>query len=124
MQYKNSKFDSRGYGVQRFIKKRRFRNGFSSRRQGNGVRSQQYTYNKKFYAHYAPADHLILAGVARAHLIAMCRKLNIDVEIRPFYLDEMKSADEIIVTSAGSLCLQVESIDGEKAGGKAQDLYR
>ncbi len=69
-----------------------------------------------------PADNLILAGVARAHLIAMCRKLNIDVEIRPFYLDEMKSADEIIVTSAGSLCLQVESIDGEKAGGKAQDL--
>ena len=63
-----------------------------------------------------PADNLILAGVARAHLIAMCRKLNIDVEIRPFY------PDEIIVTSAGSLCLQVESVDGEKAGGKAQDL--
>ncbi|MDE5616736.1 MAG: aminotransferase class IV, partial [Clostridia bacterium] len=71
-----------------------------------------------------PADNLILAGVARAHLIAMCKKLSINVEIRPFYLDEMKSADEVIVTSAGSLCLQVEKIDGEAVGGKAGETVK
>ena len=68
-----------------------------------------------------PADNLILAGVARAHLMSMCKSMGIEVEVRPFYLEELFNADEIIVTSAGSLCLQVGEIDGRKVGGKAED---
>ncbi|MDE5549151.1 MAG: aminotransferase class IV [Clostridia bacterium] len=71
-----------------------------------------------------PADNLILAGVARAHLMAMCEQLKIGVEIRPFSVWEMMNADEIIVTSAGSLCLQVGEIDGVKVGGGAEDLIK
>ena len=71
-----------------------------------------------------PADEFILAGVARAHLMSMCEKLGIGVEVRPFSVEEMMSADEIIVTSAGSLCLQVGEIDGKKVGGRAEDIIK
>ena len=71
-----------------------------------------------------PADNLILAGVARAHLMAMCEKMGIIVEVRPFNLKEMLKADEIIVTSAGSLCLQVGEVDGKEVGGKSEDLIK
>ena len=71
-----------------------------------------------------PTDEYILAGVARAHLITACRNMNIAVDERAFGVEEMKAADEIIVTSAGSLCLQVEKIDGEAVGGKAEDIIK
>lgn len=71
-----------------------------------------------------PTDNLILAGVARAHLIAMCKKLDVAVEIRAFSVGEMMDADEIIVTSAGSLCLQVGEIDGKPVGGKAEWIVK
>ena len=44
--------------------------------------------------------------------------MNIGIEIRPFTLNEMIQADEIIVTSSGSLCLRVGSIDGRSVGGR------
>ena len=47
----------------------------------------------------APADHLILPGIARAHLIRMCEKLEIPVDERPFTVAEMMGADEVLVTS-------------------------
>ena len=51
----------------------------------------------------APTDHLILPGIARAHLIKACKALDIPVDEHPFTLAEMKGADEIIVSSSGSL---------------------
>ena len=71
-----------------------------------------------------PADELILAGVARAHLMAMCENIGVGVEVRPFSVMEMMNADEVIVTSAGSLCLQVGEIDGIKVGGRAEELVK
>lgn len=65
-----------------------------------------------------PTDCLILDGIARKHLIDACKRLGIEFIEREFSLDEMKSADEIIVTSAGSLCLRVAHCDGESVGGK------
>ncbi len=70
----------------------------------------------------APTDHLILPGTARAHLITACKKLGIGVDETPFTVDEMMAADEVIVSSAGSLCLQVAEIDGVPVGGKAPAL--
>lgn len=69
-----------------------------------------------------PADKFILKGVAREHLIKACSALGIAVKIRPFTLDEMYGAEEVIVTSSGSLCLQAQSVDGITVGGKQQAL--
>ncbi len=72
----------------------------------------------------APLDNLILPGVARAHLIKACRALGIPVSEAPFSVDELMEADEIIVSSAGSLCLAAMEIDKKPVGGKAPALLK
>lgn len=72
----------------------------------------------------APTDNLILPGIARAHLIKACRKLGIPVSETPFTVAELMDADEIIISSAGSLCLAAEEIDGKRVGGRAPELLR
>ena len=72
----------------------------------------------------APTDNLILPGIARAHLVKACKKLGIPVSEEPFTLSELMDADEIIISSAGSLCLAAEEIDGKPVGGKASELLR
>lgn len=72
----------------------------------------------------APTDHLILPGIARAHLIKACKKLGIAVDETPFTVEEMMNAEEVIVSSSGSLCLAAEEIDGKKVGGKAPELLK
>ncbi len=70
----------------------------------------------------APTDNLILPGIARAHLIKACRKLGIPVREAPFTLDQLMAADEIIVSSSGSLCMQAVEVDGKPVGQKAPAL--
>ncbi len=72
----------------------------------------------------APLDNLILPGIARAHLIKACRKLGIPVKETPFTLKELFEADEVIVTSSGSLCLAAEEIDKKPVGAKAQAILK
>ena len=72
----------------------------------------------------APTDNLILPGIARAHLIKACRKLGIPVSETPFTVAELMDADAIIISSAGSLCLAAEEIDGKKAGGRAPEILK
>ncbi len=72
----------------------------------------------------APTDNLILPGIARAHLIKACKKLGIPVSETPYTVDELMNADEIIISSAGSLCLAAEEIDGKKVGGKSPELLK
>ena len=72
----------------------------------------------------APTDNLILPGIARAHLIRACKKLGIPVSEVPYTVDELMNADEIIVSSSGSLCLAAEEIDGKRVGGKAPELLK
>ena len=67
----------------------------------------------------APADKLILAGVARGHLLSLCHSFGIPGEEKPFSLDEMTSAAEVLVTSSGTLCRPVGEIDGKTVGGRA-----
>lgn len=70
----------------------------------------------------APTDHLILPGIARAHIISMCKQLCIPVDETPFTLKDLWEADEIIVSSSGSLCLRVGELDGKPVGGKDTEL--
>lgn len=72
----------------------------------------------------APTDNLILPGIARAHLIGACRRLGIPVDETPFTVEEMMAADEVIVTSSGSLCLAAEEIDGIAVGGRAGAILK
>ena len=66
----------------------------------------------------APTDNLILPGIARAHLIQACKKLEIPVSETPYTLEELFDADEIIVSSSSKLCLRACEIDGKPVGGK------
>ena len=70
----------------------------------------------------APTDNLILPGIGRAHLIRMCKKLEIPVSETPYTLEDMFTADEILVTSSSKLCLRAEELDGKPVGGRAADL--
>ena len=70
----------------------------------------------------APTDEYILPGIARAHLIAACKRLGVPVDETPFTVEEMMTADEVIVTSSGSLCLAAYEIDGKPVGGQATPL--
>ena len=72
----------------------------------------------------APADNMILAGVARAHLLALCKEKGIAVHEEPYTLAELMEADEVIVTSSGTLCRPVCSVDGKPVGGKAPELLK
>lgn len=70
----------------------------------------------------APTDNLILPGIARAHLIKACKKLGVPVYEREYNLDELFAADEILISSAGSLGLAAQEIDGRAVGGKSDGL--
>ena len=72
----------------------------------------------------APLDNLILPGVTRAHLLAHCRALGVPVEERPYTLDELMAADEVLFTNCGSLCCRVTEIDGQRCAGRDERLVR
>lgn len=70
----------------------------------------------------APTDNLILPGIARGHIIDACKKLNVTVREEPYFLEQLLDADEVLVSSAGALCMVADEIDGKSVGGKATDL--
>lgn len=72
----------------------------------------------------APADNLILPGITRANLIEQCQRLGIPTCIRAFSIEELMDADEVIVSSAGSLCLSASHIDSVPVGQKAPELLK
>ena len=71
----------------------------------------------------APTDHMILPGIARAHLLRACSALDIPYREEAFSLDDLFDADEVIVTSSSSLCLRADRIDGSPVGYKDSRTY-
>lgn len=67
------------------------------------------------YSH--PNDEFILRGIAKTHLIQAAYRAAVPVIERPFTLDELFEADEVIVTSSSNLCSIASEIDGEPVGG-------
>ena len=65
-----------------------------------------------------PKSSKILPGITREHLLSMCKEMSFTIEERPFTIDEMLRADEILVTSTTKLCRTVGYIDGTSVGGK------
>ena len=72
----------------------------------------------------APLDNLILPGVSRRHVITHCERLGIGVDERAFTLEEMMTADEVLITRCSAFCLSADRIDGVPVGGKAAELLR
>ena len=71
-----------------------------------------------------PSDNLILPGIARAHLMRACKALGYGVEERPFTLEELLAADEVIVTASGYLCNTACEVDGKAVGGRGGEMLK
>lgn len=69
-----------------------------------------------FYSH--PNDELILRGISKTHMIQACYRLGIMVVEKPFTMDFLKNADEVIVTSSSNFCLHACELNGQPIGGK------
>ena len=75
----------------------------------------------RFYT--APADNLILAGIARERLLKACGRLGIPVSETPFTVEDLLEAEEILVSSSTSLCRRACQVDGRKAGMRRPELF-
>ena len=67
---------------------------------------------------------MVLPGTARIRLLAFAKKLGYEVEERDYTIDELMSADEIVVHSTGSFCIPVKTVDGKSVGGKAPEMLK
>lgn len=72
----------------------------------------------------APLSNLILPGTARKHLLSFAEKVGIPANETTFTVAELMDADEIIVSSSGTLCNAVTEIDGKKVGGRAPKVLK
>jgi D-alanine transaminase len=72
----------------------------------------------------APTDNLILPGITRRHVLQICKRMQIPFREEAFTVDDLFTADEVIISSAGTLCVPVCEIDGKKAGGKDPETLR
>ena len=71
-----------------------------------------------------PNDEFILRGVAKTHLISAAWKAGVPVIERAFTLDELRAADEVIVTSSSNLCTVADELDGQPVGGRDPKTIR
>lgn len=69
-----------------------------------------------------PLSNRILAGITRQKLLECCRKLGVLFFCREIPYDELLEADEVVITSAGSLAIAASIVDGHKVGGRAPIL--
>ena len=74
------------------------------------------------YVH--PNDQFILRGIAKTHLVQAAYRAAVPVIERPFTLDELRAADEVIVTSSSHLCTFANQLDGEPVGCKDPHTLR
>ena len=65
-----------------------------------------------------PRDNLILPGITLKHLLELAAANGIPTREAPFTMDELRDADEIIISSTGGLCIRAVELDGQKVGGR------
>ncbi|MGE5476151.1 MAG: D-amino-acid transaminase [Bacteroidales bacterium] len=63
-----------------------------------------------------PADGSVLEGVTRANVIALARRMGLEVGERPFTVAEVLSAREVFLTGTTITVLPVVRVDGHKVG--------
>ena len=65
-----------------------------------------------------PRDNLILPGITLKHLLMLAEQNGIPTREAPFTMDELRDADEVIVSSSGGLYIAATELDGQPIGGK------
>ena len=58
-----------------------------------------------------PTDGTILPGITRKRILELAKELNIKASERPFSLNELYEADEVLITSSSKLCARGKSVD-------------
>jgi D-alanine transaminase len=72
-----------------------------------------------------PLSNAVLPGVTRLAILRLAAERNLDLEERPFTLDEAYAAEEAFLTSASAIVLPVVDIDGRAIGrGKPGPIAR
>ena len=71
-----------------------------------------------------PLDNLILPGTERKHIIRWCGELGIPVEERAFTLEELYTADEILVTSTSHPSMRAMELNQKAVGMKNPELIQ
>ena len=61
-------------------------------------------------------DRGMLEGVSRRTALEMAQALGLEVQIRPVPADELRSADEVFITTSGGGVLPVSQVDGRPVG--------
>ncbi len=69
-----------------------------------------------------PADHGILRGITRTVVLDMLRQQGLELEERPFTVDEAYAAREAFITAASQIVMPVVRIDGRPIGNGAPGL--
>lgn len=67
-----------------------------------------------------PANHLILNGITRQEVLKIAEAQGLEYVEKAFTLDELKSADEVFITSTTQEVTPVSHVDGEKVGDGAK----
>ncbi len=70
------------------------------------------------------ADNLVLHGIIRALLLKVCGELGIPTEERPLTVDELRDADEVIITASTSYCSRGIELDGRPLPMRDGDTFR
>lgn len=71
----------------------------------------------------APCDENILPGIIRSYLLEACTYHHIPVKEEAFTLEDLKNADEIIISSSTRLCLRAHELNKEAVGGKDLETF-
>ena len=59
----------------------------------------------------------------RAHILEICREMDIPVVEEPFTLEELMNADEVFFSSSSALTCRVGEIDGKPVGLKDEATF-
>ena len=73
--------------------------------------------------HTAPCDNLILPGIARKHILEICREQGIPVVEEPFTVAELMDADEVFFSSSSAVTSRVREIDGKPVGMRDEATF-
>lgn len=60
-----------------------------------------------------PAEHGILRGITRTTLMDIAKQVGLTIREEAFSVEKMKSAREVFITAATSICFPVVAIDGQ-----------
>lgn len=65
-----------------------------------------------------PNDEKILRGIGKTHLLQACYRCGVTVMEKPFTLEFLMNADEVIITTSSEFCIHACEVDGVPVGGK------